>query len=112
MHPIPCSHCGNNFMRPTLDPEAPKLCNNCLIREQRRNPEKMNTTETIDVIVTCPRQVQINIEEHCINQGIDFSKYFLGLHYEKIGKEVSKEYFKEEIEEEEKPKNNPKGKKK
>lgn len=113
MHPVPCNHCGNNFMRPTLDPEAPRLCNNCTIREEKRNPKQVNTMETVDILITCPRQVQINIEEYCINQGIDFSKYFLGLHYEKVGKEVSEEFLKEEVKEEEAPpKHNQKGKKK
>lgn len=80
MNPIPCSHCGRNYMRPTLDPEAPKLCNGCSIREEKRNP-KGNIMETIGILIQCPKQVQIEIEELCINQGIDFTRYFLELHY-------------------------------
>lgn len=71
----------------------------------------MNSIETVDILIKCPRQVQINIEEHCINEGIDFSKYFLGLHYQKVGDEVSKDMFKEE-EDKPSPKANVKGKKK
>ena len=42
-------------MRPTPDPEAPKLCNNCLVREEKRNPTKKETMEqTIDIKITCP----------------------------------------------------------
>ena len=98
MPPIPCAHCGNNFMRQTLDPEAPKLCNNCTVREEKRNPTKVNTMDTVDILITCPKQVQINIEEYCINEGIDFSKYFLGLHYKKVGDEVSEQFLKPETE--------------
>lgn len=81
MHPIPCNHCGNNFMRPTLDPEAPRLCNNCTIREEKRNPKKAETMSTVDILIKCSREEQIEIEEICINQGIDFSRYFLELHH-------------------------------
>jgi hypothetical protein len=79
MQPIPCAHCGNNFMRHNLNPELPRLCNNCEIREEKRNP-KEKKMETIDIVLTVPREDHIAIEEHCINHGIDFSKYFLELH--------------------------------
>lgn len=81
MPPIPCSHCGGNFMRTTTDPESPKLCNNCLVREEKRNPRKEEVMDTVDILIRCPREDQIEIEELCINQGIDFSRYFLELHY-------------------------------
>jgi hypothetical protein len=81
MNPIPCAHCGNNFMRPTIDPEAPKLCNNCLIREEKRNPpKKENMEQTIDIKIKCPISVHNYIEEYCLNNGIDLTKYFLSLH--------------------------------
>lgn len=81
MNPIPCAHCGNNFMRHDLDPEAPKLCNNCLIRENIRTKKKDdNTMDSIDILVKCPREIQNEIEEICINEGISFSQYFLNLH--------------------------------
>jgi hypothetical protein len=81
MHPVPCNHCGSNFMRPTLDPEAPRLCNNCMVREEKRNPtKKENMDTTVEILIKCPRETQIEIEEYCINQGIDFTKYFLQLH--------------------------------
>lgn len=81
--PIPCMHCGVNFMRTTTNPEAPRLCNNCLLKENIRNPRKEDNMEetTVQILITCPRQDQIDIEEICINQGIDFSRYFLELHY-------------------------------
>ena len=82
MHPIPCAHCGVNFMRPLPDAEAPKLCNNCLVRQQLANPRKEEVmSDTVEILIKCPRQDQIEIEEICINQGIDFSRYFLELHY-------------------------------
>lgn len=81
MSPIPCAHCGANFMRPTPDPEAPKLCNNCLVREEKRNPTKKESMEqTIDIKITCPIAIHNEIEEYCINNGINLSKYFLSLH--------------------------------
>jgi len=84
MPPIPCAHCGHNFMRPTNDPEAPKLCHNCSIREDKRTNKGENKMSNVDILITCPRDLQIEIEEHCINQGVDFTKYFLGLHRENM----------------------------
>ena len=81
MHPIPCSHCGNNFMRQTTDPEAPKLCNNCVVREHIRNPTKDKFMEVVDILITCTRKEQIEIEEICINEGIGFTQYFLQMHH-------------------------------
>jgi hypothetical protein len=69
-------------MRGNLDPEAPRLCNNCLIREEKRStPKKEDNMSTIDIVVKCPREDQIKIEEYCINHGMDFTRYFLELHY-------------------------------
>ena len=81
MHPVPCSHCGNNFMRPTIDPEAPKLCNNCSVREEKRNPKKVDKMTKIGILIQCPQDVHVEIEELCINRGIDLTKYFLDLHH-------------------------------
>ena len=105
MPPIPCAHCGVNFMRVNLDPEAPRLCNNCLLREEKRvNQKKKDNMSTIDIVITCPREEQIKIEEYCINHGMDFTRYFLELHYasqhaielmknpEKLKEEESTEY--------------------
>jgi len=80
MHPIPCSHCGYNFMRQTLDPEVPTLCNNCSLKEELRNPKKEKRMETVDILIKCQKQVQNEIEEICINRGVSFTKYFLDLH--------------------------------
>lgn len=80
MPPIPCMHCGNNFMRHTNDPEAAKLCNNCSVRENIRNPKGKEKMEMITIQIECPRQIQIEIEEICINKGVNFSEYFLDLH--------------------------------
>lgn len=80
MQPIPCAHCGNNFMRTTIDPEAPRLCNSCDLRENIRNPKKEIKMDTIDIVITVSKQDQIEIEEFCINEGLDFSEYFMNLH--------------------------------
>ncbi len=105
MQPIPCAHCGNNFMRHTIDPEAPKLCNNCDIREQHRNPKKEKQMETIDILIKCPKDEYAKIEEYCINKGMNITQYFLiaveNLNALQSGiSSVSGSYFeKEEIEE-------------
>ena len=93
MPPIPCAHCGVNFMRANLDPEALKLCNNCIVREEKRtNFKKEDKMSTIDIVIKCPREDQIKIEEFCINHGMDFTRYFLELHY---ASEAAIEYAKE-----------------
>jgi len=79
MPPIPCAHCGVNYMRHSLDPEAPKLCNNCTNTIQQKPKEKIPVTD-IKVIIMMPSKIQAEIEEICINMGVDFSEYFLSLH--------------------------------
>lgn len=97
MPPIPCAHCGVNFMRGNLDPDAPKLCNNCLVREEKRStPKKEDNMSTIDIVIRCPREDQIKIEEYCINHGMDFTRYFLELHY---GSQAIVETLKEQAQE-------------
>ena len=80
MPPIPCSHCGNNFMRPTIDPEAPKLCNNCAIREEKRTSKGDIAMQELDILVRCPQDVYAKIEEICVSEGTNPSKYFMSLH--------------------------------
>jgi hypothetical protein len=81
MYPIPCAHCGVNFMRQTIDPESPRLCNNCSLREEKRNPINRELMQkTIDIKITCPISIHNNIEEYCMNKGINLSKYFIDLH--------------------------------
>lgn len=81
MGPIPCQHCGFNFMRANQD--APKLCNNCLLRDQRRNNSKKDETKggTIDIIIKCSPREHAEVEEYCVREGIDFSRYFLEAHF-------------------------------
>lgn len=80
MPPTPCAHCGNNFMMNVNDAEALKLCNNCMYKEQKKNPKKGNDMENVGILIQCPKKIQVEIEEYCINNGMDFSKYFLDLH--------------------------------
>ncbi len=83
MHPVPCAHCGNNFMRRSLDPETPRLCNNCLVREEKRNPKKEKDMHpVVKILIECPIESHKSIEEECINRGINMTDYFMGLHYE------------------------------
>lgn len=68
-------------MRPIPDPLAPKLCNNCLVREEKRNPPKKESMEDIiNIQIKCPLAIHNEIEEYCINNGMTLSKYFLSLH--------------------------------
>lgn len=78
MPPIPCMHCGTNFMRTTSYGEIKKLCNNCLIIE--KNKFRIEMKDLVDILIKCTREEQIEVEEHCINKNITFSQYFLQLH--------------------------------
>jgi hypothetical protein len=81
MSPIPCAHCGTNFMRRDLDPEAAKICNNCSIREQTRisNQGKKDMSK-VQLLIEVDRPTQIEIEEICLNEGVSLSEYVLNLH--------------------------------
>jgi len=83
MPPILCAHCANIFMKSTTENEANNLCNNCFLREELRNKKPEEIT-TIGILIQLPRELQIEIEEICINQGVDFSKYFINLHENKL----------------------------
>ena len=82
MSPVPCHHCGYHFMRSSVDPEEPRLCNNCIVREDLRNPKKGSQMleDTINILIKCPKDIHKDVEEHCINKGIDLTRYFLNLH--------------------------------
>lgn len=67
-------------MRQTIDPRAPRLCNNCALREDSRTNKREDKMTTVDILIKCPRDTHIAIEEMCIAQGIDFSRYFMQLH--------------------------------
>ena len=78
--PIPCAHCGTNFMRRDLNPESPKLCNTCELKEKNKpKPKEKNMTE-VQMLITIDRKTQIEIEEHCVNHGISISTYVMTLH--------------------------------
>lgn len=98
MQPVPCNHCGYNFMRRDLTPDAPRLCNGCEVRENQRNP-KGKKMDTIGILIQCPKDEHIVIEELCINQGIDLTRYFLELHYGSQAAIKTMEYNRKEHEE-------------
>lgn len=81
MPPIPCAHCGFNFMRVDLNPDKQPLCNNCLIKEELRSPPKEKNMEYIEIKIQIPLEEHKEIEEICINEGISFSSYFLSLYH-------------------------------
>jgi hypothetical protein len=78
--PIPCAHCGTNFMRRDIHPDAPKLCNNCSIKDQIRNPKQEIKLEKVKLLIEVDRETQIEIEELCTNLGISISDYLVSLH--------------------------------
>ena len=84
MSPIPCAHCGNNFMRINKDPDVAKLCNNCLVREEARNPKGKEKMTTANILIEVSRETQIEIEEICHKENTNFSDYFLNLHRSNI----------------------------
>lgn len=77
--PIPCAHCGTNFMRKTADPDAPKLCNSCELKEKNK-PKGTKPMSEAKILIDCDRKTQIEVEEHCTNVGISISQYFTQLH--------------------------------
>jgi hypothetical protein len=80
--PIPCAHCGTNFMRHSIDPEAPKLCNNCIVREKQRPKLKGEDMSKAKILIEVDKQTQVDVEEYCMNAGISLSAYFNNLHKE------------------------------
>ena len=79
MPPVPCVYCGNNFMLHDLNPGVPRYCNNCIKYYKKPITEETKVSK-IEIIITCEREDQIEIEEICINEGISFSEYFMRLH--------------------------------
>lgn len=83
-------------MRPTIDPEAPRLCNSCVLKNDPTKT-KGNIMETIGITVQFPKEIQIDIEEFCINKGIDFTQYFLNLHHNQFGSAKEEEQVSDEV---------------
>lgn len=81
MPPIPCAHCGFNFMRVDLNPDKQPLCNNCFVKEELRNPKQEKPMKTIEIKIQIPLEEHKEIEEICINEGLSFSSYFLSLYH-------------------------------
>ena len=72
-------------MRTTTEADGIKLCNNCLVKENLRNPPREAQMEnTVEILIKCSREEQIEIEEICITQSKDFSRYFLELHHANV----------------------------
>lgn len=80
--PIPCQHCGVNFMPHDVHPDDLKLCNNCVIKENIRNPkkEKSMQDDNIVILINCPRKDHADIEEACIRTGVTLSEFFMTLY--------------------------------
>lgn len=97
MSPTVCMYCGLNFMKKF---DEDNVCNNCCRRFTPANvTPSIPTKRTVKAQIEMPDEIYKKIEEYCINEGISFSTYFLGLsHYFK-----KKECIIEEVEQETEP---------
>lgn len=83
MSPIPCAHCGRQYMQST-DSNLLKLCNNCALREEKKNPKGSQKMETVTILIQCPKDLQKKIEGVCIERGVNFTQYFIDLHEKSV----------------------------
>lgn len=77
--PVPCSHCGFNFMPRETIPGALRLCNNCQVKETTRKNAEDNKAKMAKILIECPIEVQKRLEEKCLNSGESLSAIFLRL---------------------------------
>lgn len=80
MAPLTCANCGHLFMQTNMEPDAPRYCNNCVRTQIKPPPAPPNPNEAISILIKLSREMQIEIEETCINLGKTFSEYFVFLH--------------------------------
>jgi hypothetical protein len=81
--PVPCAQCGNLFMRQDLTLDKPRLCNNCEYGSMKKLGTKLvpvPDSNKMTLAIVCDRQMAIEIEEICMNEGISIDKYFERLH--------------------------------
>lgn len=82
--PVPCRHCGYNFMKDINDTEG--LCNNCILAQERRNPTKgEKPMDTINITFKCPKDVYAKFEEFCLREGKDISVFLTELVLAQMG---------------------------
>jgi hypothetical protein len=79
MPPIPCAHCGTLFMRKDNKESSPKICNSCINKERHKNQNKEDIN-MMKILIECTPVQHAKIEEICLNEGKNFSEYFLSLH--------------------------------
>lgn len=96
--PVPCAHCGINFMRRNLDADAKKLCNSCENKQEGKKSVLLSDRSSFSkILIEVDQKSQIEIEELCSAQGISFSDYFSNLHktnFNKQGWKLDHEAFK------------------
>lgn len=91
MAPTPCKHCGIHFMPADASELNFLLCNNCKLREERKNPkQEIKKMSTISILVTLPSEIHKSIEENCLARNIDFNQYFIDLLSNKISQSAHK----------------------
>ena len=92
--PVPCAQCGNLFMRQDLTLDKPRLCNNCEYGAMKKQTVKLAPiydTNQITLAIVCERQIAIEIEEICTNEGISMGEYFKRLHLKNTSSQCDKE---------------------
>lgn len=80
--PVPCAHCGTNFMRRNLDPDAARICHTCELKSPQK-PKIYHRGADVDkpkMLIEIDLKTQAEIEELCLKEGISFSKYFMEAH--------------------------------
>lgn len=67
-------------MRRDLARDAPRICNSCVIKEKKRTNQGDIPVSEMQIIIKCSQEEHAKIEELCVNKGINYSDYFMGLH--------------------------------
>jgi hypothetical protein len=76
-------------MRKTIDPEAPKICDACKIRDDDRKKGEKKVSNKTKILIECDPHTQAEVEEYCMIIGKNFSEYFLDLHEKRKISELS-----------------------
>lgn len=99
-HPTVCNWCGHQYMPHTIDPNAPKLCNNCINRQPNTTKKRdtFMSDETVIILINCPKKAHEDIEEFCMRNGVDLTTFFMNLYNNSFSKTKVVEQ-EEEVEE-------------
>ena len=77
MAPIPCAHCGVNFMPHDPDSDTIKICNNCTIKDRMRSKKEPPGKQKMQITVQFSKENVGKIEEYCLSENMSFEELFL-----------------------------------